>query len=161
MISRIRDSDADIVHIHWPNPNAVLAYLASKHRGRLVITYHSDIVRQRFLSALFEPYLHSVLRRSSAIIATSPDYIRTSPILSQYRERCHLIPLGIDLEDFDRADSAQVGALRRQYGDRLVLSVGRLVYYKGFEHLIRAMSQVRGKLLIVGDGPLRGELQRD
>jgi len=160
MISKIRGSGADIVHLHWPNPTAVLAYLASGHRGHLVVTYHSDTVRQRLLSALFEPYLHSALRRSSAIVTTSPDYPRTSPILSRYRERCHLIPLGIDLGDFDRVDPAHVGAIRRQYGDRLVLSVGRLVYYKGFEYLIRAMSQVRGKLLIIGDGPLRGKLQQ-
>lgn len=160
MISKIRDSGADIVHIHWPNPTAVLAYLASNHRGRLVVTYHSDTIRQRFLSALFEPYLHSFLRRSSAIIATSPNYIQTSPILSRYRERCHLVPLGISQDDFNRVDSAQVSAIRGQYGERLILSVGRLVYYKGFDHLIRAMRQVHGKLLIVGDGPLRGKLQQ-
>ena len=40
-----------------------------------------------------------------------------------------------------------------------MISVGRLVYYKGFDVLIRAMASVRGKLVIVGDGPLRGELQ--
>lgn len=160
MVSRIRESGADIVHLHWPNPGAVLAYLASQHRGRLVVTYHSDVVRQRFLSALFEPCLHFALRRSSAIITTSPDYLRTSPTLSRYRERCHLIPLGIDIEAFRQVDSAAVTAIRQKYGDRLVLGIGRLVYYKGFEYLIRAMSHVPGKLLIVGDGPLRSKLQQ-
>ena len=71
MISKIRHSEADIIHLHWPNPTAVLAYLASQHRGRLVVTYHSDTLRQRFLSALFEPFLHAALRRCSAIIANA------------------------------------------------------------------------------------------
>jgi glycosyltransferase involved in cell wall biosynthesis len=159
MIAKIRSSHADIVHIHLPNPTAVLAYLASGHRGRLVVTYHSDTVRQKFFGALFEPWLRLALRRSSAIIATSPDYRRTSKVLSRYPDRCHVIPYGIALEQFERCDPAAVSALRKQYGERLVISVGRLVYYKGFEYLIRAMTQVRGKLLIIGDGPLRGKLE--
>jgi glycosyltransferase involved in cell wall biosynthesis len=159
MIAKLRASDADIVHIHLPNPTAILAYLASKHRGRLVVSYHSDTVRQRVLGALFDPCLHAALRRSSRIIASSPNYRQTSPSLSRYQDRCDVIPYGIDLGGFEHCDPLEVSALRQQYGDRLVLSVGRLVYYKGFEYLIRAMAQVRGKLLIIGEGPLRGKLQ--
>jgi glycosyltransferase involved in cell wall biosynthesis len=159
MVSRIRQSKADIVHLHLPNPGAVLAYLASGHRGRLVITYHSDTVRQKVLGALFDPWLHAALRRSTAIIATSPDYLRTSATLVRHRDRCHVIPYGIALERFERCDATLVNELRRQYGERLILSVGRLVYYKGFEYLIRAMTEVRGKLLIIGAGPLEPKLR--
>jgi glycosyltransferase involved in cell wall biosynthesis len=159
MIRQIRQSDADIIHIHLPNPMAVMAYLASGHRERLIVTYHSDTVRQKALGALFEPFLHQALRRSSAIIATSPNYRRTSRVLARYLDRCHVIPYGIELGQFERTDPAAVAKLRQQYGERLVISVGRLVYYKGFEHLIRAMTEVSGKLLIVGDGPLRGRLE--
>jgi glycosyltransferase involved in cell wall biosynthesis len=159
MIAKIRQSGADIVHLHLPNPGAVLAYLASGHRGRLVITYHSDTVRQKVLGALFDPWLQAVLRRAAAIIATSPDYLRTSASLAPHRDRCHVIPYGIALERFEQCDPAAVAVLRRQYGDRLILSVGRLVYYKGFEYLIRAMSEVRGKLLIIGAGPLEAKLR--
>jgi glycosyltransferase involved in cell wall biosynthesis len=159
MISAIRRSNAAIVHIHWPNPAAVLAYLVSGHRGRLIITYHSDTVRQRVLAALFDPWLHQALRRSSAIVATSPDYRNTSPVLAHYLDRCHIIPYGIALEQFERCEPAAVSEVRQRYGDRLVLSVGRLVYYKGFEYLIRAMQKVRGKLIIIGNGPLRTPLQ--
>ena len=160
MIRAIRESDADIVHIHLPNPTAVLSYLASGHRGRLVVTYHSDTVRQKILGALFEPWLHAALRRSSAIIATSPDYLRTSKALAAYQDRCHVIPYGIRLDEFEHPDPTSVQTLRQQYGERLIVSVGRLVYYKGFEFLIEAMTQVRGKLLIIGEGPL-GQKLRD
>jgi len=158
MIAQIRNSAADIVHLHLPNPMAVLAYLASGQRGHLVVTYHSDTVRQKILGALFEPFLHQVLRRSSAIIATSPDYRNSSTVLARYLDRCHVIPYGIALNHFEQCDASKVTQLRQQFGERIIISVGRLVYYKGFEYLIRAMTQVQGRLLIIGGGPLRGEL---
>lgn len=158
MIAKLRGSESDIIHLHFPNPMAVFAYMASQHKGRLVVTYHSDMVRQKFLGAMFTPFLHAVLRRSSAIIATSPNYVESSSVLAQYRGKCEVIPLGIPLQDFDNGDPARVAALRQQYGDRLIVSVGRLVYYKGFEYLIRAMTHVQGRLLIVGEGPLSARL---
>ena len=159
IVSRIRAADADLVHLHLPNPTAVMAYLASGRRGPLVITYHSDTVRQKLLGALFKPFLNAILQRSAAIITTSPNYLESSPVLNAFRDRCHVIPYGIDTSQLEHSDPEAVHRIRRQYGERLVISVGRLVYYKGFECLLRAMVQVRGKLLIVGDGPLRGELE--
>jgi rhamnosyl/mannosyltransferase len=159
MVANIRDSGADIVHIHLPNPMAVLAYLARKHRGHLIASYHSDTVRQKVLGAVFEPFLHAALRRSAAIVAASANYQHSSPVLARYQDRCHVIPYGIAVDQFQDFDSAVVARIRKQYGERLVLAVGRLVYYKGFEYLVRAMTQVNGNLLIVGDGPLRGKLQ--
>lgn len=158
MIRRIRGDKSQIVHLHFPNPMAVLAYLASGHRGKLVVTYHSDLVRQKFLGHLFEPFLHAALKRSAAIITTSPNYLRSSPVLARHKDKCEVIPLGIALGDFDHCDREAVAAARRLHGDRVIVSVGRLVYYKGFEYLIRSMRQVRGKLLIIGEGPLRAKL---
>ena len=104
MVSRIRRSDAQLVHIHLPNPAAVLAYLASGHRGPMVVTYHSDTVKQKVLGRMFEPLLHAALRRSAAIIATSPNYLATSPALQAFRDRCHVIPYGIDTTQFEQCD---------------------------------------------------------
>jgi glycosyltransferase involved in cell wall biosynthesis len=160
MAARIRNSAADLVHIHLPNPTAVLAYLASGYRGPLVVTYHSDIVRQKVLARMFEPLLNAALRRSSAIITTSTNYLATSPVLQTFRDRCHVIPFGMDTARFEQCDPDAVRQVRARFGERLVISVGRLVYYKGLEHLIRAMTQVSGQLVILGDGPLRGKLER-
>jgi glycosyltransferase involved in cell wall biosynthesis len=160
MVARIRNSDSEIVHLHFPNPMAVLAYLASGHTGRLVVTYHSDMVRQRFLGAMFEPLLHLALRRSSAIIVTSPNYLDTSTVLARHKSKCEVIPLGIPLQEFGLHEAKNLADVRERYGDRIVVSVGRLVYYKGFEYLIRAMQNVRGTLLIVGEGPLRRKLSK-
>jgi len=80
-------------------------------------------------------------------------------VLPSYRERCRVIPFGIPVEQFQHCDPTEVARIRDQYGPRITISVGRLVYYKGLEHLIQAMNKVQGRLLIVGDGPLRAKLE--
>jgi len=161
MTRKIREARADLVHMHLPNPPAVLAYLGSGHRGPLVATWHLDVVRQQGLARLFRPFEQLFLARCSALIASSPNYVESSPTLSAYRERCSVIPYGIPVEDFDQCDQAISTQIRARYGPRIVLGVGRLVYYKGFEYLVRAMAGVDAKLLLVGDGPLRGKLEEE
>jgi rhamnosyl/mannosyltransferase len=158
LVSQIRKAKADIIHIHWPNPTAVLAYLASGHRGRLVFTYHSDIVRQRMLAVAFTPFLRCVLAKAAAIIVTSPNYVDGSDVLPEFRSKCRVIPFGVSVDYFDEFDLKAVRTIRNQYGERIVLGVGRMVYYKGFEHLVRAMARVDGHLLIIGKGPLQAHL---
>jgi rhamnosyl/mannosyltransferase len=161
MIRSIRDAEADIVHIHLPNPTAILAFTASGHRGRLILTYHSDIIRQKLLGRAFWPFLRHALAKADAVIATSPNYVESSPALARFKKKCRVIPFGIDVDQFWQVDSDEVAEIRKRYGERIVLGVGRLVYYKGFEYLVRAMRDVDAHLVIVGDGPLREELQAE
>jgi glycosyltransferase involved in cell wall biosynthesis len=160
MLARIRQSRADIVHLHLPNPAAALAYLASGHEGRLIVTYHSDIVRQKVLGRAFQPILRRLLDRCASIVVSSPNLIDSSPVLSEYRERCRVVPFGIPLRQFQEVEPSAVARIRAELGPRLVLAVGRMIYYKGFEHLIDAMRTVDARLLLVGDGPMRRELER-
>lgn len=157
LVGRIRRSQADIVHLHWPNPIALLAYLASGSKARLVVTYHSDIVRQKFSGALFQPILHRALRQAR-IIATSPNYVESSPVLRKFRSRCSVVPLGIDVERRSAVDFDRVRQFKQKYGDRMILATGRHIYYKGFQYLIEAMRNVDAHLVIAGDGPMRREL---
>jgi rhamnosyl/mannosyltransferase len=155
---KIRRAGADIVHIHLPNPAGVLALLASGYRGPLVATWHSDVVRQRRLAKMFEPIQRRFLANCDALIATSPNYVESSPDLSRLRKRTVIIPYGIAVEEF-RDSPASALAIRSARSGPLLLAVGRFVYYKGFEFLIRAMKQVEATLLLIGDGPLLNPLQ--
>ena len=164
LLGVLRRSHADILHVHSPHPLALVAYLASGFRGRLVLTYHSDIVRQRVLGRLVGPLQHAALRRARAIITASPGLARHSPVLARHRARCVTIPFGIHPADFAATDPAEVAAVRARHaadGRPLLLAVGRLVYYKGFEYLLRAMTQVRPPvtLLLAGEGRLRPVLE--
>lgn len=160
MVRHIRDTPAEIIHLHHPHPTAFIAYLASGHPGRLIVTWHGDIVRQQVLGSAFAPILHRTLRRAKAIIATSPNYVDSSPVLRRHRHRCRIVPLGIPLERFSGADSNRIADLRRLHGPNIVLGVGRLVAFKGFDHLIRAMHHVPATLLLVGEGPARPALEQ-
>lgn len=151
----------DIAHLHFPYPVGDLAQALFGRARRTVITYHSDVVRQKLLLWLYAPLLRRSLARADAIIATSPRYVETSPFLSPLADRCTIIPYGIDTARFERADPAQVAAIRAKYGERLVLFVGLLRYYKGVEYLIRAMAAVDGRALLAGGESSRrqGELE--
>ena len=156
--AHIRKSTADVVHLHHPNPAAALALLVSGNRAPLVITYHSDIVAQRWLRHLAHPILHRVFERAAAILTTSEAYLRTSPFLVPYRHKCHVVPLAIDLDTL--LEPNPVAPRVERDGRPIILAVGRHVYYKGFEHAIRAMAEVDGLLMLVGDGPLRSHLEK-
>ena len=152
----MRDSRADIIHVHLPNPAAVLSYLYARHAGALVVTYHSDIVRQRVLGALFSPILHHFLDRADAIIAPTEYHIRNSSVLRKYEEKCRIVPYGmrVDTTPVNEEELLPTDALRP-----MILAVGRLVGYKGFDVLIHAMVRVDAHLIIVGDGPERAALE--
>ncbi len=160
MAGELRRTRARVVHLHWPNPGAVLAYLASGTDARLIVTYHSDVVRQRAMGTAFQPLLDLALSRAFAIIVTSPNLVEHSPTLRRFRDKCRVIPFGIAAEEFDGGYADQADRIRARYSNDIVLSVGRLVYYKGFEYLIRAMEHSpRGHAVIIGSGPLEAPLR--
>jgi glycosyltransferase involved in cell wall biosynthesis len=158
MLGFLRESPADLVHLHLPNPPAVIAYLLSGHRGKLVVTVHSDIVRQKMMAKLLSPTLTAVLRRADAIVSFSPNRLEHSRVLQEFRDKCHVIPHGIPFEQYDGVDRTHIARIRHRYRKPIVLAVGRLVYYKGFEYLIRAMRQIDAQLLLIGEGPLHRQL---
>jgi rhamnosyl/mannosyltransferase len=161
LLSTMYAAKADIVHLHIPNPLALLTYSWGRVPGKLIIGYHSDIIKQRFLNFFLEPLQIRALLRASAIVASSQDLIRSSPVLQKVEHLCEVIPLTIPLTCFDPANQEKVRELQSRFSGPIVLAVGRFVYYKGFEVLIRAFAQVRStaRLLIIGEGPLRKKME--
>ena len=153
---------ADIVHLHAPNLLAGLMALRLPRRARLVVHWHSDIVDKGWLGRLLRPIERAMLARADAIVCTSPAYAEHSPALQRWRAKLHSVPIGIA----DPAARGEPGPLpaavaRFLAGRRYVFSVGRLVPYKGFAHLVDAAAMLPPDLAVViaGDGPLRDELQ--
>lgn len=133
----------DVVHLHMPDPTGDLAQTLAR-RAPLVITYHSDIVRQRRMLAGYAPLLRRTLRAATRIIATSPNYVRSSPFLRPLADRCTVIPYGIALERFSSADPRDVADIRARFPGPLALFVGQLRYYKGADVLLHALAQTPG-----------------
>jgi rhamnosyl/mannosyltransferase len=108
---------------------------------------------------MFEPIQRRFLANCDAIIATSPNYVESSPDLSRLRKRTVVIPYGIEAAEFSSPPAAAVAAVKRGRSTPLLIAVGRLVYYKGFEYLVRAMARIDATLMLVGGGPLRRPLE--
>lgn len=156
----IRRSPADLVHIHMPNPGAALAFLISEHTGEVVLTHHADTVGRQVLRRFSDPFVRRLMRRASRIIVTSTRYLESSSELMPFRDKCRVVPLGINVRDAVCTNTETTQKLRQQFGDRLILAVGRLVPYKGFDVLIRAMKNVDARLLLIGAGPQYDALAR-
>jgi len=152
----------DILHFHLPNPTAVMSYLVARPPGRVVVQYQSDIVRQAFALRIYRRFLRKFLQLADAIIVSSPNYLESSEHLRPFREKCRIIPLGIDLDEFEmkEGEAGGVEALRQKYGGAFLLFVGVLRYYKGLDYLLEAMQHVDRPLVIVGDGPERIRLEK-
>jgi rhamnosyl/mannosyltransferase len=164
LLASLQRGEVDVLHLHVPNPTMLLPLAALRQRVPLVVTYHSDVILQRRLARLVRPFEHRVFRRAAAILATSPAYAGGSEMLQTYDDRGGVLPFGIDLEPYQCPSVealAEARRLRDEHGEPLWLAVGRLVYYKGLHNAIEALRRVAGKLLVVGDGPLGGELRAE
>src|SRR4051812_39643542 len=149
----VRRGDADLLHVHMPNPLGEAAVLLAARGRPIVASYHADIVRQARFEPAYRPLVNACLRRSSAVIAASTRLAETSPSLRRHGSKIRVIPFGVDVQRYraEAVDPSRRADLRRRYGEPLVLAVGRLVYYKGYEHLIAAARGMDASFVIVGD----------
>ena len=151
--------DYDIIHIHHPDPMASLALFLSGYKGKVILQWHSDILKQKMLLKLYGPLQEWLIKRANLITGTTPVYVEQSPFLSKVQHKVDYIPIGVDPM---HPDAANVRLIRQKYqGKKLILSVGRLVEYKGYKYLIEAARHLDTKhqIVIGGKGPLKEELQ--
>jgi rhamnosyl/mannosyltransferase len=156
-------SGSEVLHFHFPNPTGEISYLLSglKHK-KVVVSYHSDVIRQAFYLNFYKPLLLKFFDKVDRILPTSPNYMESSPILRHFRYKCTVVPLGIDYSQFSISDDdkVKINKLKGVYRNKIILFIGKLRYYKGLEYLIKAMQNVDAKLLIIGSGFLRPHLDR-
>ncbi|MCX6363391.1 MAG: glycosyltransferase, partial [Actinobacteria bacterium] len=152
----------DVINLHSPYPWGELSFLQASLDVPSVVLYHSDIVRQKRLLTAYRPFLERFLDRVDLIVTSSPNMVRHSPFLAPRAEKCRVVPFGLPAERL----AATLAVLRRaaelraaHAGRHIVLFVGRLVYYKGVDVLVRAMLGVDADLVLIGSGPLHAELR--
>ncbi|MBN2002307.1 MAG: glycosyltransferase [Anaerolineae bacterium] len=144
----------DVIHVHSPYPLGEVSAWLFKSRTPLVITHHSDVVRQQSWLRLYAPLLRRVLKHAKRILPTSPRYVETSPWLAPVKEKCTIVPLGVDHRRF-------VPAAQPFNGPPTLLFVGRLRYYKGLDTLLHALPDLPGvHFNVVGSGPMQAEWQK-
>lgn len=157
-------SDRDLTVVHEPNPVALVSDWLSRQRGPLVVWFHSEVLRPQWKYRLmYRPFLRRVLARAARIVVSSPNLADHAAELQAFRDKCVVIPFGIDRDRLARTPAVdrRAAELRDLAPGPRILFVGRLVPYKGVDVLLRAMTAVDATALIVGDGPLRARLETE
>lgn len=150
---------ADIIHYHFPWPFMDLVHFATRVNKPTVVTYHSDIIKQKYLLKLYRPLKNRFLADVDRIVATSPNYLETSSVLSKLTEKVTVIPIGLDKKSYPNATSARLDFWRERVSSKFFLFVGVLRYYKGLHILLEAAKGSNYPIVIVGAGPIETELK--
>lgn len=160
VFSRFRElsNRADIIHYHFPWPMSDIVHVGLRPDRPTIVTYHSDIVKQRLLLQLYRPLMNRFLGSVDRIVATSPNYLATSEVLQRFRDKTTVIPLGLDEADYPRAAETSKTLWRERFPRPFFLFVGVLRYYKGLRTLLAAARSSNVDIVIVGDGPMRSQL---
>ncbi len=151
---------ADVVHYHYPWPFADLCHFLTLVKKPTVLTYHSDIVRQRGLLTLYKPLMGRFLKSVDRIVCTSPNYFATSPVLEQYSKKVDVVPIGLQEDSYPSVSDQTIDEVKQRYGEGFFLFVGVLRYYKGLHILLDAVKGADYKVMIVGSGPTESELRQ-
>lgn len=149
----------DIVHYHFPWPFMDLAHFLTRVDRPSVVTYHSDIVRQKKLLKLYQPLKHRFLTSVDKIVATSPNYLASSAVLERYKDKTTTITYGLDKSIYPTPSAELVRKWQQRFNGRFFLFVGVLRYYKGLHILLDAMQDIDYSVVIVGAGPIEDELK--
>lgn len=149
----------DIVHVHHPDPMACLALRMSGYKGKVVLHWHSDILKQKTIMRVYRFLQSWMLRRADVIVGTTPKYLEESPWLKKYKKKFAVVPIGVDKVEVDKTQQQRI--LAGAEGKKIVFSLGRLVEYKGYKYLVEAARYLPDDYVVAigGTGPLRSELE--
>ncbi len=151
-------AEADVINYHFPWPFMDVVHFASGTRKPSVVTYHSDIIRQKTLLKLYRPLMNRFLASADRIVAASPNYLHTSDVLQQFQDKTRIIPYGLNKAGYPQPDTERMAHWRQKLGDKFFLFVGVMRYYKGLHILLDALKDVNYPMVIVGAGPKEIEL---
>ncbi|SNB69550.1 MULTISPECIES: glycosyltransferase family 4 protein [unclassified Pseudomonas] len=151
---------ADIVHFHFPWPYMDLVHFATRLNKPTVVSYHSDIVKQKWLLKLYQPLMNRFFSSVDRIVASSPNYAAHSPVLTQFKDKVSIIPYGLDRSTYPKASAEKLAYWRQRLGERFFLFVGALRYYKGLDYLLEATRISGLPVVIMGGGFLEQQLRQ-
>ena len=151
--------EADLVHFHFPWPMMDLVHFATRHGRPTVLSYHSDIIKQRTLLKVYGPLMNQFLKSMDRILVASPNYLSSSETLKPFISKTVVVPYGLDQLAYPKVSSEKLNRLRTIVPEKFFLFVGVLRYYKGLDSLLNALEGVDYPVVILGSGPQELELK--
>ncbi len=154
----------DALLVHLPNPLANLALFLVRPKRPLILFWHSDIIKQKIILFFYEPLLKWLIKRADLVIGFTENHLRASKYAHLFQGKGVVIPYPFDAGRLseDRMNHDLYGKLQENFREKhLVFTLGRLIYYKGFHHLIEAARYLSDdyRIVIGGSGPLKEELE--
>lgn len=150
----------DVIHCHYPYPFGDVLQLMCCWNKKIIVTYHADIVKQKYLRYLYKPLEQIFLKRAHHIVATSPQYLETSLNLQKHQHNISVIPIGLNKEHYPKPNLNNIQSYQQRFSEKFFLFVGVLRYYKGLHYLIKAAIKGGFSVVIAGDGPQKQDLQQ-
>lgn len=151
---------SDIIHHHYPHPFGDILQVLSFTRKPYVVTYHSDILRQRNLEYIYNPLKHYFLKHSKKIITTSPNYFATSEILQKYSSKVEIVPIGLSAKDYKIPTKEKIDFWKKKLGSNFFLFVGAQRYYKGLKVALEAIKNTNINMVFAGTMTADRELSK-
>ncbi|MFC4892664.1 glycosyltransferase [Pseudofrancisella aestuarii] len=151
--------EVDIVHYIFPNPFGDVLHTLCNIKKPTIITYQSDIVKQKRLLKFYQPLMYRFLKSANKIVCTSPNYLKTSDTLLKFKEKVEIIPIGIDIKTYPSISSERIRYWKSKLPEKYFLFIGKLRYYKGLYTAIDAVYNTSIQLVICGNGFLEKELK--
>ena len=152
--------EADIIHYHFPYPFADLLHFITQVNKPTVLTYHSDIVKQKHLLKLYQPLMNKFLGSVDRIVSTSPNYLKSSKVLARFKDKVSVVPIGLDKSTYPTLSKDRLEYWQKKIGDKFFLFLGVMRYYKGLHILIEAARNSDYPIVIAGSGPIEKELKQ-
>ena len=151
----------DIIHAHYPFPLFDLVFPFLPKNKKYIVTWHSDIIRQKLLNFFLKPFTRFMIKRV-LVTTTSPILARNSTMLKNIQAK--VLPLSISepiiSDDYSCPSFDSTG---RKIPDNFALFLGRFSYYKGIDFLLKAcvdhLPQTHN-LLLVGNGEMSSYVKR-
>jgi rhamnosyl/mannosyltransferase len=151
--------EADLIHFQFPFPFMDVVHFATQHKKPTIVSYQSDVIRQKSLLKVYRPLLNKFLASVDHIVTASPNYLVTSDVLQRYSDKVSVIPIGLDKASYPAVSEEKLNYWKAQFSGRFFLFVGVLRYYKGLHILIAAAQGIDYPVVIIGSGPIEKELK--
>jgi rhamnosyl/mannosyltransferase len=160
LLRRVRSADILVHHAPFPLVDAISNFLPDDLA--LIVYWHADIVGYAWLKSLVTPAIERTLQRANRIVVSDRSVLENSPVLTSFAEKCAIAPYGIDVDFWSMPNAAErsTASRLRQSCPRMILTIGRIVSYKGLDILFHAMKELDAGLVVIGEGPLESDLKR-
>lgn len=150
---------ADIIHYHYPFPFMDMLHFLCRINKATVVSYHSDIVKQKFFSQLYSPLMNYFLSSVDCIVAASPNYAKTSLTLQKFASKVKVIPYGLDENSYPKVCDNKLEYWKKRCGEKFFLFIGAFRYYKGLHTLLEAAHTTSLPIVVVGGGGIENEIK--